>query len=65
LAKTNEIEYENRNCLMNDADEILSLYEAARDLQTQKKMVIWPFFEKSFIEKKIQRKDNGKLCMKK
>jgi hypothetical protein len=25
------------NCLMNDADEILSLYEAARDLQTQRK----------------------------
>ena len=41
------------NCLMNDADEILSLYEAARDLQIQKKMVIWPTFEKSFIEKEI------------
>ena len=42
---------EIKNCLMSDANEILSLYEAARNLQTQRKMVIWPSFEKSFIEK--------------
>jgi hypothetical protein len=53
------------NCLMNDADEILSLYEAARDLQTQKKMVIWPFFEKSFIEKEIQEKRQWKIVHEK
>ena len=34
------------NCLMDDADEILSLYQSARELQTSKGMVVWPIFEK-------------------
>ena len=48
------------NCLMNDADEILSLYQAARDIQMQKKAVVWPFFEKSFIEREIKEKRQWK-----
>ena len=52
---------EIKNCLMSDANEILSLYEAARNLQTQKKMVIWPSFEKSFIEREIQEKRQWKI----
>jgi GNAT superfamily N-acetyltransferase len=49
------------NCLMSDAGEILLLYEAARDLQTQRKMVVWPSFEKSFIEREIQEKKQWKI----
>jgi len=49
------------NCLIDDADEILSLYEAARNLQTEKKMVVWPFFEKSFIEKEIGEQRQWKI----
>jgi len=41
------------NCLINDADEILSLYQYERELQTIKGMVVRPIFEKSFIEKEI------------
>ena len=52
---------EIRNCLISDANEILLLYEAARELQTQRKMVVWPFFEKSFIEKEIQEQRQWKI----
>src|SRR6185503_14497564 len=50
-----------RSCLPFDADEILSLYKAARNLQTQKKTVVWPAFEKSFIEKEIQEQRQWKI----
>jgi len=52
---------EIRNCLISDTNEILSLYEAARNLQTQKKMVVWPSFESSFIEKEIQEERQWKI----
>ena len=55
------METEITNCLMSDANKILLLYEAARNLQTQKKMVIWPSFEKSFIEKEIQEERQWKI----
>lgn len=42
-----------KSCTEADADKIIVLYEAARNLQTQRKMVVWPFFEKTFIEKEI------------
>ena len=51
------------NCLMNDADNILSLYQSARDLQTSKGMVVWPEFEKSFIEKEINELRQWKLVI--
>lgn len=44
---------EIKNCLLTDTDEILSLYEAARNLQTQRQMVVWPTFENSFIDREI------------
>jgi hypothetical protein len=50
-----------KNCLISDSNTILSLYEAARNLQIQRKMVVWPFFEKSFIEREIQEKKQWKL----
>ena len=48
---------------MQDVDSILSLYQAARDLQTQKKMVIWGVFERSFIEKEINEQRQWKLLI--
>jgi ribosomal protein S18 acetylase RimI-like enzyme len=54
---------EINNCLKSDADNILTLYQAARDLQTQRKMVVWPHFDKSFIEKEIQEQRQWKLVM--
>ena len=49
------------NCLVDDVDNILSLYQSARDLQTSKGMVVWPVFEKSFIEKEINELRQWKL----
>ncbi len=46
---------EIKNCSMGDANEILLLYEAARNLQIQRKMVVWPPFAKSFIDDEIQQ----------
>jgi ribosomal protein S18 acetylase RimI-like enzyme len=51
------------NCLINDANEILSLYQSARDLQTSKGMVVWPIFEKDFIEKEIREQRQWKLVI--
>jgi len=51
------------NCLISDADNILSLYQSARDLQTSKRMVVWPIFEKSFIENEINELRQWKLVI--
>jgi len=51
------------NCLMDDADEILSLYQSARELQASKGMAVWPIFEKSFIEKEINELRQWKLVV--
>lgn len=49
------------NCLPRDLNEILSLYDAARNLQTLKKMVVWPAFERSFLEKEIGESRQWKI----
>ena len=54
---------EIKNCSLADADKILALYDAAMHLQTQKNMVVWPRFEKSFIEKEIQEDRQWKLMI--
>ena len=51
------------NCILTDVDTILSLYQSARELQTQKKMVVWPMFERSFIEKEILEQRQWKLLI--
>lgn len=51
------------NCTIADVQEILSLYEFARGLQTQKGMVVWPLFEKAFIEKEINEHRQWKLVI--
>ena len=54
---------EIKNCLKTDADSILSLYEAARHLQTQRKMVVWPNFDKPFIEKEMAEQRQWKIVI--
>ena len=49
------------NCSPRDLDDILSLYEAARNLQRLKKMVVWPSFEKSFLEREIEESRQWKI----
>ena len=51
------------NCTIGDSNEILLLYEAARRLQTQKGMVVWPLFEKEFIEREIHELRQWKLVI--
>src|SRR4030095_836080 len=51
------------NCIVDDSDKILSLYQSARDLQMQKGMIIWPIFEKGFIEKEINEQRQWKLVI--
>jgi hypothetical protein len=52
-----------QNCLTGDVDEILSLYDAARSLQTQKNIVVWPSFDPALIEKEIGEKRQWKLVV--
>jgi hypothetical protein len=54
---------EIKNCIPNDVPEILSLYQAARNLQTQRKMVVWPNFEKFFIETEINEARQWKIVI--
>lgn len=54
---------EIKNCLLTDADKILSLYDTAIPLQTDKNMVVWPRFERSFIEKEIREARQWKLVI--
>lgn len=51
------------NCTIEDAETILSLYQWARELQMEKKMVVWPFFERAFIEKEITEQRQWKLMI--
>jgi ribosomal protein S18 acetylase RimI-like enzyme len=58
-----EINMKIENCTMADADTILSLYESARQLQTQKGMVVWPLFERDLVEKEIKEQRQLKLII--
>lgn len=51
------------NCVLTDTNEILSLYEAARNLQIQRQMVVWPSFQKSFIENEINEGRQWKMTI--
>ncbi|MGK6341883.1 hypothetical protein ACMGDK_06555 [Chryseobacterium sp. DT-3] len=51
------IENSNRQ----DIEEIFRLYRLATDLQRTKNIVLWPEFERSLIELKLMKKDNGRL----
>jgi hypothetical protein len=50
-------------CNLRDADQILRLYEYARALQQERKMVVWPYFDKSFLLKEISEQRQWKLLV--
>lgn len=54
---------EIQNCAADDWDTIQSLYQAARDLQKTKNMVVWPDFESSLIEDEIRENRQWKLLL--
>ena len=54
---------EIKNSSLADVDSILALYDAAIELQTKKNMVVWPKFERSFVEKEIQDKRQWKITI--
>ncbi|NJL73750.1 MAG: GNAT family N-acetyltransferase [Saprospiraceae bacterium] len=51
------------NCIPSDADAILNLYQAARNLQAERNMVVWPIFEKSFIMREIEAQRHWKIVV--
>lgn len=54
---------EVKNCLTNDIEDIMALYDAARDLQMQRKMVVWPFFEYSYLKNEIDESRQWKIVV--
>jgi ribosomal protein S18 acetylase RimI-like enzyme len=54
---------EIKTCSLEDAGVILWLYDAAMKLQTQKNMVVWPKFERSFVEREIKEGRQWKLLV--
>jgi len=58
-----EINGKISTCMLEDSDTILSLYQSARDLQTQKGMVVWPVFKKDLIENEITEQRQWKLVI--
>jgi len=63
MIRPNELVMAIKNCSLKDVDAILELYDAAMDLQAKKKMVVWPKFERSFIEKEIEEARQFKLMI--
>jgi ribosomal protein S18 acetylase RimI-like enzyme len=57
--KLNDMEIEN--CSPADIPQVLALYEAARNLQTEKGVVVWPYFESDFIQKEIEERRQWKI----
>ena len=51
------------NCVREDVDTILKLYDDARAHQVARKMVVWPFFEKEFLQSEINNKQQWKIVM--
>jgi ribosomal protein S18 acetylase RimI-like enzyme len=54
---------EIKNGSLADVNTILKFYDAAIQLQTQKNMVVWPRFERSFIEKEIREERHWKIMI--
>lgn len=52
-----------RTCTPDDVEQILRLYEFARQLQQEKKMVVWPYFDKIFLENEILEQRQWKLVI--
>jgi len=54
---------EIKNSTLMDVNTILGLYDAAIELQTQKNMVVWPKFDRSFVEKEIRENRQWKIMI--
>jgi len=54
---------EIKNSILTDVNTIMRLYDAAIELQTQKKMVIWPKFGRSLVEREIQEQRQWKIVI--
>ena len=50
-------------CISPDVDEVLELYEFARRLQRERKMLVWPHFDKSFLQKEIADERQWKIVI--
>jgi len=61
VTTTNTFEIEN--CTLSDVDTIMSLYDSAIRLQTEKKSVVWPRFERSLVENEIREERQWKLLI--
>ncbi len=53
------------NSTMEDLNEILRLYEIARNFQKTKNIVLWPVFDKELIETAIAEKRQWKIVIDK
>ena len=51
------------NSVTEDTDEILRLYEIARDFQKLKGAVLWPKFDKELIETEIEERRQWKILI--
>ncbi|UKB85762.1 GNAT family N-acetyltransferase [Chryseobacterium sp. MEBOG06] len=50
-----------KNCSLSDVTDIMALYQAARELQTEREMVVWPYFEDAFLKKEINENRQWKI----
>lgn len=50
-------------CQSADIPDIMALYAAARRLQTDRKMVVWPFLEADFIQREIDHNKQWKAVI--
>jgi len=50
-----------QNCTIGDLQHIQALYQHARDLQTERKSVVWPSFTDDFLLKEISESRQWKL----
>jgi ribosomal protein S18 acetylase RimI-like enzyme len=54
---------EIENCSPSDLPAILNLYEAARALQTERNMVVWPHFTDKFLMSEIEQNRQWKISV--
>jgi RimJ/RimL family protein N-acetyltransferase len=49
------------NCHLEDIDSIIELYDAARALQREKNMLVWPYFDRAYIQKEVEEQRQWKI----
>ena len=56
-------QFEIAVCVADDLPEILDLYQAARKLQTEHQMVVWPEFSEQLVNTEIREKRQFKIVI--